>query len=125
MNRFLACALMAGTLFTAGCSSFERDAFNTLSASKAVLDTAQKDYQARIIPKTQCAYSLINNGKAAQAVAVTGLQDYHNVAAAKGNVSAAQATVIGELASLAPIVIQVQTLISNPATSCTNSPEVK
>lgn len=116
MKRFLALALIA--LAVTGCSDFERTSFNTLSSSKAVLDTAQADYEARTIPKTQCAYSLINNGKAAQTTAVTALQDYHNISAAKGNVSAAQATVVADLATLAPIVVQVQSLISNPAAAC-------
>lgn len=116
MKRFIALAIIM--LSVTGCTSFERDAFNTLSSSKAVLDTAQADYEARTIPKTACAYSLINNGKAAQAVAVTALQDYHNIAAAKGNVGAAQATVVADLAALAPLVVQVQALISNPAAAC-------
>jgi hypothetical protein len=124
MKRIIAAMALGAALLTSGCTSFEQSTFQTLSASKAVLDTAQQDYENRTIPKTACAQSIINNGKAAQTVAVAALQDYANVVAAKGNVSAQQAVVVAGLASLAPLVVQVQSLISNPSAACSNSSAV-
>ena len=111
-------SLLLVLVLLAGCNSWERTAFQALSASKAVLDTAQNDYAARTIPQTRCAYSLINNGKAAQTVAVNGMIAYEGAKAAKGNLSAQQAIVTIDLATLAPLVVQVQALISNPAAQC-------
>lgn len=100
-----------------GCDSFERNTFNTLSASKAILDVAQADYEGgTVIPHSACAYALINNGKAAQAVAVNAMLAYEGVKAAKGDLAATTATVTADLVALAPIVVNVQALIANPAT---------
>jgi len=115
---------MKRSLFTvliillAGCNSWERTTFQTLSASKATLDNAHAQYEARAIPQTKCAYALINNGNAAQAVAVNGFLDYKKVKDAKGDVAGQEAIVTGELASLAGLVVQVEALVSNPASSC-------
>jgi hypothetical protein len=101
-----------------GCNTWERNTFNTLAASKAVIDTAQSDYEAKTIPETKCAYAIINDGKAAQTAAVNGMLTYEGLKASKGNVTAQEAVVTSELLALAPLVIQVQSLISNPATAC-------
>lgn len=110
-------ALMLCACLTA-CDSFERTTFQTLSASKAVLDTAQNDYEAgTAIPHNKCAYALINDGKAAQAVAVQAMLTYEGVKAAKGNLTAETATVTADLIALAPLMVKVEALIANPA-SC-------
>lgn len=112
MKQIIA-GLALSLVFLTGCDSFERNTFNTLSASKAVLDEAQADYEARKIPKTACAKSIIESGKTAQTTAVNGFLDYE-----KAKTTSAQAVVVTELASLAPLVIQVKSLISNPAAAC-------
>jgi len=105
-------------ILLAGCNSWERTTFNTLATSKAVLDTAQKDYEAGTIPQTKCAYALINDGKAAQTVAVNAMIAYEGVKSAKGNLTAQEVIVTGDLGTLAPLVIEVQSLVSNPAAQC-------
>ncbi len=107
-------ALMVST----GCDKFERAAFNTLATSKAVTDLAQADYENGSIPRTQCAYSIINDAKSAQATGVTGLLAYHNVAQANGNTTATAAALVTDLSALAPLIVKVQSLISNPVTAC-------
>lgn len=120
MKRYIAKALLAALvcLPLTACSGFERNTFNTLSSSKAVLDDAQAKYEASTIPHNQCAYSIINNGKAAQTVAVNAFLTYEQVKTANGNVAAQEAVVVADLAALAPLVAQVTTMVSNPATAC-------
>jgi hypothetical protein len=115
MKRILVLSLL---LLVAGCSTWERSTFQTLSASKAVLDQAQADYTSRTIPRTHCAEAFINDGKAAQTAAVDGMVTYEQLKATKGNLTAQEAIVTADLATLAPLVVQIQALISNPATTC-------
>lgn len=110
MKKILVLAALA--LACVGCNDFERTTFNTLSASKAVIDQSQADYEAKTIPHTQCAYAVINNAKAAQTVAVNAFFDYENIKAAAGDLNAATLAVTQDLANLAPLVIQVKTLTS-------------
>lgn len=119
LPRMLSAVLIAGTLVMAsGCNSWERNTFNTLATSKAVLDTAQADYEAKTIPQTGCSYGIINDGKAAQTVAVNAMVAYENLKAQKGNLAAQEAIVVSDLVALTPLVVQVQSLISNPAGAC-------
>lgn len=111
-------ALLLGSFALTGCNDFERTSFQTLSASKAVIDTAQADYEAHKLPKTACTKALIESGKVAQTVAVNALMDYDKVLAAHGDPALTQAAVISDLASLAPMVAQVKTLYTNPTAVC-------
>src|SRR5882762_10059691 len=57
MKRIAVSALILfAVMFQTGCSSFERTTFQTLAASKAVIDQAQVDYEARTIPHTQAIF---------------------------------------------------------------------
>lgn len=108
-------------IFVTGCDSFERSTFKTLSASKAILDTAQADYEVGTpIPHNRCAYALINNGKAAQVVAVNGMLTYEGIKTAGKDLTAQTVEVTADLVALAPLVVQIQALISNPAV-CTGA----
>jgi hypothetical protein len=111
VSLFLAISMTA-------CSSWERTTFQTLSASKAVLDTAQADYTSRTIPQTHCAYDIINDGKAAQTAAVDAMVVYEQLKATKGSLTAQEAIVTADLVALAPMVVQIQALIANPTTTC-------
>lgn len=114
MRKLLVLPLLC-LFFIAGCDNFERNTFKTLSASKAVLDAAQIDYEAGTpIPHNACAFTLINNGKAAQTVAVNAMLTYEGVKAAKGDLTATTVEVTADLVKLAPLVVQIQALISNP-----------
>ncbi len=105
-------------LLVAGCSSFERNAYNTLSASKAVIDQAQADYTTRTIPRTHCAEAIINDAKAGQTVAVNAMVVYEQLKVTKADLTAQAAVVTSDLAALAPLVVQIQQLIANPAEKC-------
>jgi len=53
-----------------------------------------------------------------QTVAVNAFLDFERVKEAKGDTTAAQSAVVADLAGLAPLVVQVQALISNPTAVC-------
>lgn len=120
MRRLLAALLFVPFVAIAvtGCNDWERNTFDSLASSQAVLNAAQADYESGTIPKTGCSYSLINNGKAAQTVAVNAMVDYEQLKANKGNTAAQEAQVTADLAALVPLVAQVQSLVSNPAAAC-------
>lgn len=105
---------MLGASLT-GCSSFERNTFNSLAASKAVIDQAQADYTAKTIPQTQCDYALINDAKAAQTVAVNAMLVYETDKAAGKNLDAQTAVVTADVAAIVPVIAQVKLLYTNPS----------
>lgn len=106
-------ALCIVLLFAAACSDWERSTFQSLAASKAVLDQAQTDYETGAIAKTAASYTLINKGKDVQKTAVDGLLAYEQVKAAKGSQSALQAQqqiVAAALAQLPAILGDIKAL---------------
>lgn len=111
MKKFI--AILACALCLTGCTNWERDTFNTLASSKAVIDGSQSAYEARTIPHNTCAYNLINKAKAAQSTAVDAMLTYEQVKSAKGNLEAQEAVVVSDIALVAPIIAQIQT-IRNP-----------
>jgi hypothetical protein len=105
--------LMLCTMGLAGCNGFERATYQTLSASKAVVDQAQADYEARTIPKSPQAYAAINKAKDAQTAAVQAMATYETIKYAKGTdaaLSTQQAVVVGLLAKLPDLVAAVKLL---------------
>lgn len=116
--KHLMCVAAICLIALAGCNTFERNAFNTLSASKAVIDQAQADYTARTIPQTACSYAVINSAKAAQTVGVNAMLVYEQEKTAGQSLTAQEAVITAELAALPGIVVQVKTLYTNPG-SCT------
>jgi FKBP-type peptidyl-prolyl cis-trans isomerase len=116
MKRILVLSLL---VLVAGCNTWERTTFQALSASKATIDNAQAQYEAKAIAQNQCSYAVINDAKASQVIAVNGFLAYEQVKTAKGDIATAEATVNTELASLVPLVAQVTALLSNPAAPCT------
>jgi hypothetical protein len=106
---------LALPLLLCGCSTFERDTFNSLAASKAVIDQAQADYTSGTIKQTSCTYTVINDAKAAQTLAVNGMVIYETEKAAGTSLSAQQSAVTVDLAAIIPLVAEVKTLYSNPA----------
>lgn len=114
LSIFLALPLML-----TACDSFERTAFKSLAASKAVIDTAQQDYEPSPVgtgklPHTQCVYGLINDGKAAQTAGVDALQAYDSAAKAGKDTTALAASVTADLAILAADIPKIKALYSNP-----------
>jgi hypothetical protein len=103
------CGLMTG------CTSFERTTFQTLSASKAVIDQAQIDYQAKAIPQTACSYALINDAKAAQTASVAAMVVYEEDKAAGASLTAQTAVVTGTIAQIPVLLVDLRGLYGSPA----------
>lgn len=118
MKKLLAIAAIA--LMCTGCDSFERTTFKTLSASKAVIDQAQTDYESHALPHSACAYSLINNAKATQTAAVSAMVLYEEEKAAKADLASQTALVSSTIASLPPLIVKLKTLYTDPS-SCGGS----
>lgn len=115
MKRYLLIPLL---LIAAGCNSWERTTFQTLASTQAVLDTVHNDYENGTIPKTNCAYELINDAVAADTVAVNAMVVYEQLKAKKGDLQAQEAAVASDLVALAPLVVKIESLIANPTAAC-------
>ncbi|QEE30790.1 hypothetical protein FTW19_23990 [Terriglobus albidus] len=76
LAALLVASLLLGSFGLAGCNDFERKTFQTLSASKTLIDKAQIDYETGTLPHTQASYDAINKAKDAQTAAVRGFQLY-------------------------------------------------
>jgi hypothetical protein len=116
-------ALMCFTLLTVGlvgCTTWERTTYQSLAASKAVIDQAQADYEAGTIPKTQAAYKIINDAKKAQTTAVDAMVAYETVKASSATTATAQAMaqqeVITALSVIPQLVAEIKALYA-PAAS--------
>lgn len=116
-KRMLIALALFATLATA-CNTWERNTYNTLASSKAVIDGAAADYESAKIPQTKCAYSIITNARTADTVAVNAMVVYEQVKLNKGNVAAQVNVVTSDLSALAPLVTEISALVSNPATKC-------
>lgn len=112
------CAALMLCLCLTACDSFERATFKTLSSSKAVIDQAQADYEARVIPKNACSYAIVNDAKASQNAAVEAMVVYEQEKVVKGDLTAQTAVVVAELGKLPALIGEVKSLYSNPASLC-------
>lgn len=111
MKRLVSIAIALGmALSTVGCGDFERTSFQSLSASKAVIDQAQEDYEAKTLPQTAQAYAIINQAKTAQTVAVDAMLKYEAVKADKVAGASQQQVVIVALAQIPVLIAQVKAL---------------
>jgi hypothetical protein len=118
--RLAVLSVAAALAFAAvGCDSFERTAFQTLSASKAVIDAAQSDYEPAPVgtgklPHSKCVYDIINDAKAAQTAGVDALQTYDVAVNAKQDTTAFAASVTADLAAIALDVPRIKALYAAP-----------
>lgn len=122
MKKILSATLLSFCLVLTACNSFERTAFQSLSASLAVLNTAQSDYEPAPVgtgklPHTACVRTLIDDGKAAQVAGVTALQAYDVALKANQSTVTEAAAVTTELAVVATDIAKVKALYSTP--NCT------
>jgi hypothetical protein len=95
------------------CSSFERTAFNSLSASKAVVDQVGHDYNAHAIPQTSQVKTAIETARNAQDTAVDAFASYHalTTAGTTGNLLVdAQQKLVASLNSLVSLANDLRTL---------------
>jgi len=113
-------AAVAGLSLTAfQCGSWDQTAYETLSVSKAVVDTAAADYQTGAIERTQATYDAITRAQAGQAAAVQALETYELAKAAaatapdalQADLASAQAT----LANIGPLVSAIEALDAKAA----------
>lgn len=116
--------LMATLVLVAGCNSFERTAFQTLSTTKTALDGAQAAYEAGCpapagstagcIPHSAEAFAAINKAKAADSLAVQAMVNYEEIKVVKGttasDLDAAEAAVVADLAELPALIADINTL---------------
>jgi hypothetical protein len=113
VGLLLVIGLSAGVLGIAGCTDWERTTYQSLSASKAVIDSAAADYRAGTIKQTKPAYDLIEQAQKAQIVAVKAMGDYEVIKASGANsvgLQAAQVEAMTALAVIPPLVIEIKAL---------------
>lgn len=110
-KRFVVSALLitvAGLALCAfACSNWDQQTYQTLSASKAVIDQAAADYNAGKIAQTAAARDAITKARQAQTAAVDSFEVYAaaKVAAAPNQtISAREQAVIAAVALLPPAI---------------------
>jgi len=104
-------SLLLGSFGLTGCNDFERKTYQTLSASKSLIDQAQIDYEAGTLPHTQASYDAINKAKDAQTTAVRAFQVYEAAKLAvnqNSDVTAQIAALNSALSNLGPAVAGVK-----------------
>lgn len=105
--------------FLAGCTNWEKAAYQSLAASKAAIDQAQADYESGKLPHSVPVYDAVNKAKAAQTFAVDALVTYEQMkatGASAGALATAQADVETALASLPTILADVKALYTTKVT---------
>ena len=114
LGIFLLIAMLPLCLLASACSSWERTTFQSLSASKAVIDQAAIDYNTGAIPKSSTNQALITQARNAQTTAVDSMVAYEGIktsaASNTSGLSAQQATVDAALAAIVPLVAQIKAL---------------
>jgi uncharacterized protein YcfL len=74
--RTLATVLIVSALLLAGCDSWERRTFQTLSASDELISQASADYNAGVLPKTQRTYDILLRAQQVHNLCVQTFQTY-------------------------------------------------
>lgn len=113
--------------FIAGCTNWERSAYQSLAASKAAIDQAQADYESGKLPHSQPVYDAVNKAKAAQTLAVNALVTYEQMKATGASTSAlaaVQADVETALAALPTILADIKALYVTKATGIVYHPVI-
>jgi len=109
----LVAALLLGSVSLAGCNDWERRTYQTLAASKAVIDQAQADYESGKIPHTEPVYAAVNKAKDAQKSAAQAFLEYEQlklIVKSGGNLPEKQQAVSDALVQLGPLVAVVKAL---------------
>jgi hypothetical protein len=119
MKKAFAAIILTACVALTACNSFERTAFQSLSASLEVLNTAQSDYEPAPVgtgklPHTACVRTLITDGKVAQVAGVTALQAYDVALKANQSTTTEAAAVTADLVTVAGVVAQVKALYTTP-----------
>lgn len=98
----------------AACSTWERTIYNSLAASKAVIDQAGRDYNAGAIAQTAANRALIEKARAAQTVATEAFEEYAllRVSRQTAGLSQQRQLVIQAVAQIAPLIEAIHELYS-------------
>ena len=115
-SQMLLAAIVIGVIGVIGCNDFERTTYQTLSASKTVVDQVAADYNAKKIPTTEAAFKAVTALRAAQTTAVNAMIEYETIKAAKGSASALaaqQQIVTSALAALPPLIASAKALYTS------------
>jgi hypothetical protein len=102
--------LLAVCLLTIGCTNWEKDAFVSLSASRALIVQAKADYAAKTIPNTKCTATLIDDAQTAQNSARDAMVVYET-----GKTASNQAAATLALADIVPLIAEIKTVYTNPS----------
>jgi hypothetical protein len=103
-----------------GCNTWERTTFQTLAASKAVIDQAQADYEGgKALPHSEAVYKAVNDAKAAQTAAVNAMVVYEQIKATgtSSAISAQQQIVISLIADIPALIAAIKGLYTAVNTS--------
>lgn len=97
--------IATGSLALQACDSFERQSFQTLSASHAVIEQARADYISEAIPRTRDTKAAIEEASAVQNLASEALLNYEIAVKAKSPDIASKRAVVVELLSRLPALV--------------------
>lgn len=98
------------------CSNWERSTYQSLSASKAVVDQAQADYESKALPRTVLVYNAINAAKDAQTAAVQAFAAYEQLKATGAEdtrLRGQQAVVDAALQRIPPLIAALKALYAD------------
>jgi hypothetical protein len=122
----VACAALL--LGTTACNDWERQTFQVLAASKAVIDQAQDDYETSALPRTIPVYNAINAAKDAQTLVVQSMVTYEQLKASSASSDALtkqQAIVETALVRLPALIAAVKALYSDVTKTEISPPRVQ
>lgn len=110
-------AVGAVALCAFACSNWDQQTYQTLAASKAVIDQIAVDYNAGRVPQTPGVANAITKAREAQRAAVQAFQVYAaaEIAAQPGaTVAARQQAVVAALALVPPAIDALRQAIKSP-----------
>jgi len=116
VSLFFFALLITLMLFCIACSSWERTTFQTLSTSRAVINQAVSDYQAKTISNTAAAYKAINDARDLQKTVVDAFVTYEQMKTSGASVAALstqQNVVTAALSKLPTLIADVKLLYSD------------
>ncbi len=106
----LAAIVLIAVAGLAACTNWEQRTYQTLAASKAVIDTAANEYNAGQLPQTEEVNALIVKARQSQTAAVDAFKEYLYLKAATGTGAAVLTT---QQQAVDTAVAQVTTIITD------------
>ena len=105
--------LLALALVFAACTSWEQQTYQTLAATKAVIDQAAVDYNAGVLPQTRTVHDLIEKARLAQKTAVDAFSAYAVVKVAKepqATIEEKQQAVLNAVAAVSQVIVDIKAI---------------